>query len=440
MKFKFVDKIKETAQKIVSSQEIRNKVFFSLGILIIYRILTAIPVVGIKEDSIQKLLEGSSFTEVLAMGTSSVIAIGLGPYINASVILQLLSTVIPKLEELREQGMQGRKIISMYTRYLTVPLAILQTFVIYSSLRAPIGPGGEALIGELSTLQFITMASTLTAGAVLMMWLGELISESGLGGGTTLLIFYGIVSGIPYSLKRDFYFKDWIEIVITLLIYVALLAFSIYLDQAERRVKVVYPKRSQSASKYDNNYIPIKLTQFGVMPVIFAQSLYYFPYMISKFVMNKTFGDGFVNFVGGPENINKMKDVASWIFEKSADPWIQSGGIFILVVLFAFFYLTIIFEPDKQAENLQKSGALIRGVRPGKDTAKFLEKASLQLTAIGAVALGFLAILPTILTETNLVYAQIFSGTGLLIVVGAAMEMKRQVKSMIVVRSYDKYL
>ncbi|MBD3329051.1 preprotein translocase subunit SecY [Candidatus Dojkabacteria bacterium] len=432
MKDNPAQKLLKTFNKILKSKEIMSKILYSIGILVVFRILSSIPVVGIKGDAIKKLFEGSSFTEVAAMGSSSaleqasVIVIGLGPYINASVILQLLSTIIPKLEQLRKEGMQGRRVISMYTRYLTVPLAILQSFMIYSALRGIPDATGQPLIGDLSTLQLITMFSTLTAGSIFMMWLSELVSESALGGGSTLLIFYGIVSNIPYLFIRGTQYNDFWEIVMIVAIYIFLIAMVIYLSEAERKIKVMYSKRVRTGSVYES-YIPLKLTQFGVMPVIFATSLFYFPRLIADFIRGQNFSD-------------KANEIALWITQKSTDPWIQNIGLFVLIILFAFFYVTVVFNTEEYAENLQKSGAFIPGVRPGKATADYLRRAVYRLTAVGSVFLAFLAILPNLLTNVDFIKVSLVSGTGLLIAIGAVLEMKRQVESMVVVRGYDKYL
>lgn len=425
-------KLFDTVDKILKSKEIMLKIFYSLAILVVFRILSSIPVVGIKGDAIKQLFEGSSFTEVAAMGSSSaleqasVIVIGLGPYINASVILQLLSTIIPKLEQLRKEGMQGRRIISMYTRYLTVPLAILQTFMIYSTLRGLPGANGNPLIGDLSTLQLLTMFATLTAGSIFMMWLSELVSESALGGGSTLLIFYGIIANIPYLFIRGTQFNDLLEIAFIVVIYVVLIALVIFVSEAERKIKVMYSKRVRTGSVYES-YIPLKLTQFGVMPVIFATSLFYFPRLIADFIRGQNYSD-------------KINEIALWVTQKSTDPWIQNIGLFVLIILFAFFYVTVVFNTEEYAENLQKSGAFIPGVRPGKSTAEYLRKSVYKLTAVGSVFLAFLAILPNLLTSVDFISISLVSGTGLLIAIGAVLEMKRQVESMVVVRSYDKYL
>lgn len=434
IKKSFTKNIAEKLKNIFSSKEIRGKIFYVLGILLVLRVLNSIPVVGIKADDFKQLFAGSSFTEVLAMGTgavleqASVLAIGLAPYINASIFLQLMSSVIPKLKQYKEEGAEGRRKISMITRYLTIPLAILQSFVVYSALRQ--GITESVAVEPLSTLEFITMISVLTGGATLMMWLGELISESGIGGGTTVLIFYGIVANVPYLLTQDFLLKDELEIIITIAIYFAIFAVAIYINEAQRKIDVFYSRRvrSDSSAPENKNYIPFKFTQFGVMPVIFATSLFYFPQIIGKFILTR-------------ENVSeKVTDIIVKILQLNENFYFQNIGIAILVILFAFFYVSMIFNVDEQAESLQKQGAFIRGVRPGKETADYLRKILYRLTSIGAVFLALFSVLPNILTEVGIINVAIFSGTGLFIIVSAVMDLKREIEAMAVVRSYDKYL
>lgn len=434
MRKKFIGKNIEKLKQLFYSKEIRSKLLYIFFVLLVLRVLSSIPVVGIKADDIKALFAGSSFTEVLAMGTgavleqASVLAIGLAPYINASIFMQLMSTIIPKLKQLREEGMEGRRKISMYTRYITIPLAILQSFVVYSALRQ--GITSTVAVEGLSTLEFITMISVLTAGATLMMWLGELISESGIGGGTTVLIFFGIISNVPYLLSQDIMLKDEIEILITFLIYFAIFAVAIFINEAVKKIPVLYSRRvrTDSLAPENSSYIPLKFTQFGVMPVIFATSLFYFPQIIAKFILTR---DG---------SSDKWISFASKVLELTNDFWFQNIGVALLVIIFAFFYITIIFDVNEQADNLQKQGAFIKGVRPGKETASYLQKILFKLTAVGAVFLAVFSILPNILIEIGLLNVAIISGTGLFIVISAVMDIKREVESMAIVRSYDKYL
>lgn len=415
-----------TVQRILKTEEIRKKIIFSLFILLVFRLLASIPVVGIPADALRQLFEGSDFGDLLStvsggvLETASMVAIGLSPYINASIVFQLLGSVIPKLEELKKEGAEGRRVISMYTRLLTIPLAILQSFVIYSTLR------GFGLIDQLGPLELAAMSATLTAGSVIMMWFAELTSESGFGGGSSYLIFLGIVAGIPGTVRSNFTLMDPLQKAIFVLVAVALVASVVYISEAERRVKVQYSRRVRTGGAMDS-YIPIKLTQFGVMPVIFAVSLLSFPQLIGKFILSRDYSD-------------RIIEITNRILEVVNNPYFNNIFTFLLIVGFSFFYLTVVFNTKDLAENLQKQGGFIPGIRPGKNTSDYLRKVSFRLATVGAIFLGLISILPNILVSLNVMTAAAVTGTGLLIMVSVVLEIRRQIKSMVVVRDYDRYL
>lgn len=419
---KLIDRIKH----ILKTKEIRNKILFSLLIMVIFRVLSSIPVAGIPAEAIKKLFEGTSMGDILStvsggvLETASIVAIGLTPYINASIIFQLLGTVIPALDETKKEGAEGRRKISMYTRFVTVPLAILQSFVIYSTLL------GFGLITKLGPLELAAMSATLTAGSIIMMWFGELISESGLGGGTSYLIMLGILSGIPGTVRSNFLTMDSLQKILFISISLFLVVSVVIITTAERRVKVQYSRRVRTGGALES-FIPIKLTQSGVMPVIFAMAFLSFPQLLGKFLVSKNYNEGLTNFV---EKVMTLFN----------NPYFRDITTFILVVLFSFFYLSVVFKTDELAENLQKQGAFIQGIRPGENTSEYLRKISLRLAAVGAIFLALLSILPDLLVRVGIVNAAVFSGTGLLIVIGVLLEIKRQIESMITTRSYDKYL
>lgn len=420
-------KLQESISPYLKSKEIVKKLFFSLVILLVFRTLAAVPVVGIPADALSNLFAGSGFGDLLStlsggvLETASVVAIGLSPYINASITLQLLGSVIPALEELKKEGTQGRRKISMYTRYLAVPLAILQSFVIYSTLR------GFGLMGDLGILELIAMSSTLSAGAILVMWLGELVSEDGVGGGTSYIIFIGIVAGIPGAITNNFQTMDPTQKAVFILLHLAMVAAVVYVTEAERRVKVQYSRRVRSTGAAQDSFIPIKLTQSGVMPVIFAISMLSFPQLIAQFLVSRDIS-------------NAVTNNSQWIIDTLANSYVQNIATFVLIMLFSFFYVTVVFNTEEYAENLQKQGAFIPGIRPGDNTADHLKKISFRLTAIGALFLAFLSILPNLFLEAGIIQSTVVSGTGLLILVNVVLDIKRQLESMIVVRDYGKYI
>jgi len=419
-------KLIERLKQIFKTKDIRDKIIFSLLILVVFRLLSSIPVAGIPADAIKSLFEGTSMGDVLSavsggvLETASIVAIGLTPYINASIIFQLLGTVIPALDETRKEGADGRRKISMYTRLLTVPLAILQSFVIYSTLL------GFGLITKLGPLELATMVATFTAGSIMMMWFGELISESGLGGGTSYLIMLGILSGIPGTIRSNFVMMDGLQKTLFVAISLIMVIAVVIVTTAERRVKIQYSRRVRTGGALES-YVPIKLTQSGVMPVIFAMAFLSFPQLVGKFLVSKNFNP-------------TVTDISQKVMDFLNNPYAKDILTFVLVIAFSFFYLSVVFKTDELAENLQKQGAFIQGIRPGEQTSQYLRKISLRLAAVGAIFLALLSILPDLFVRIGLVSGAVFSGTGLLIVIGVILEIKRQVESMITTRSYDKYL
>ncbi len=418
--------LKEKILSLFRTKEIRNKILFSLLILVVYRVLSAIPVSGIPAEALIKLFEGTQLGDVLStvsggvLESASLVAIGLTPYINASIIFQLLGTVIPKLEELRKEGPEGRRKISMYTRIATVPLAILQSFVIYSTLR------GFGLIETLSTLELVGMSAALTGGSMVMMWFSELISEQGVGGGSSYLIMLGILSGIPGTVRTNFVTMDTFQKIVFFVTALVLIIVTIIITQAERRVPIQYSRRVRAGGAMDS-YIPIKLTQSGVMPVIFAMSLLSFPQLIAKFLVSKNYSESVTYWA------NK---VIEWL----GNTYIYESISFLFIIAFALFYLTVVFNTDDLSENLQKQGAFIQGVRPGNNTSDYLRKTALRLNVVGAIFLALVSVLPSFMIHFGLMTASVITGTGLLIVIGVVLDMKRQAESMMVVRRYDKYL
>ena len=418
---------KFSLKNIFSSPEIRKKIFFSLAIIIVFRFLAAVPVIGMSTEAMAELLTrygtSDAFTIFSAGGleTASVIAIGIGPYISASIMLQLLGSVIPKLEELRKEGTQGQRQINLYTRIVTVPLAILQSFVIYGTLR------GLVNLPQLSGMELAGFVATLTAGAMLIMWLAERMGEDGLANGSSYLIFLGILSGVLKQIAGNLTLADPLEIAIFALVGSLIVASVVLVTDAERRIKLLYSQKIRTVGSQEN-YLPIKLTQFGVMPVIFASALLTFPIYIGSFITaSEKMPSGVVNWT------NSMVTFLQ-------DNYVQDIGTFLLVIIFSFFYISVVFKTDEIADNLQKQGAFIPGIRPGAQTEKFLKQTSYRLTAFGGLFLAIIAVLPNILAQVGWLDYRVIGGTGLLIVVGVALDVKRKIDSMVVVRSYDRYL
>ncbi len=419
--------LRSKLSQIWKNPEIRNKLWFTGVVIVVFRIMAAVPVPGVPLNALQQFFGDTNYGEVLdlvsggVLENTTLVAIGLTPYINASVIFQLLGSIIPKIAELQKEGAQGRKVINMYTRLLTVPLAILQSFVIYSVLQQ------NGIIESMETLDLVNMIATLTAGAMIMMWLGELVSEQGLGGGSSLIIFAGIVAGVPGSLKQNVSTLDATQIMIMVGALVLVVLIVVFMTQAERKIPIQYARRVRSMGPTAESHIPIKLNQSGVMPVIFAISLLSFPQLVGQFLT----GDNI------PE---KIQTASVWITTQLENDVIYNGLLFVFIVMFSLFYLFVVFNPANVAENLQKQAAFIPGVRPGKNTERHLSRTALRLGILGALFLAGIALLPTLAQKAGILATTLVSGTGLLIVVSTVLDIKRQIESMIVTRSYDSYL
>lgn len=411
---------------IFKSKEVKDKIFFSLLILLVFRMLASIPVVGITADQVGRLFEGVSLGDQVSLltggvlETASVIAIGIGPYISASIVVQLMGSVIPKLEELKKDGTQGQRILSMYTRYLSVPLAIMQSFVIYSSLR------GFGYIEALPAIQLVGLIATLTGGAMLTMWIAEVMGESGLTNGSSYIIFLGILSGIFTRIASNLELADPLEMVMFYAVFFLIIAATVFVTESEKRIQVTYSRRLRASGNQDN-YVPIKLTQFGVMPVIFAASLMTFPIYIAQLLASQDFNE-------------KVTSVSNNVITTLNDTAVQNYGTFFMVIIFSFFYITVVFNPKDIAENLQRQGAFIPGIRPGNQTEKHLRTIAYRLTLFGSFFLAILAVLPNVLNAYGLTSQQVMGGTGLLIVVGVVLDIRRKIQSLVISRSYDKYI
>ena len=420
-------KIRNTLGQIVNNKDIRNKVLFSLLILVVFRFMAAVPVPGLPKDALTKFFGDSGFGEVLTLVSggvlenATIVAIGLGPYINASIIFQLLGSVIPKIEELQKEGEQGRRILNMYTRILSIPLAILQSFVIYSVLRQ------YGIMEELSSINLVNMISTLTAGSVIMMWMGELLSDMGVGNGSSFLIMAGILAGIPGSLKSNISTLDSSKNWIILFAFIILVLVVVVVNIAERKVKIQYARRVRTSGATAESHIPLKLNQSGVMPVIFALSMLSFPQLVARVLT-------------GDKIPEVVQNVSNWVVAQLENPMSYNVLLAIMIIFFSIFYTFVMFNPANIAENLQKQGAFIPGIRPGKETERYISKAAVRLSIFGSIFLAGIAILPSIAKNIGLISSAIISGTGLLIVVGTVLDSKRQIESLIVTRSYESYL
>ncbi|OGM09448.1 preprotein translocase subunit SecY [Candidatus Woesebacteria bacterium RBG_13_34_9] len=421
--------IKQFFIKTIKSPDIRKKVLITLIILVFYRLIAHIPAAGIDRTSLRSLFMGSpllSLLDVFSGGTLanfSILALGLNPYINASIIMQLLTYVIPQLEELSKEGEFGQEKINQYTRFLTVPLAFLQGFGMYSLLRS------QGIILNFTPLQLIALVVTMTGGAMLSVWLGELITEYGVGNGVSFLIFAGIIARLPVTLGQSLAIvtaQDMLKIVIFLLLSIIIVGLIVFMNEATRQIPVSYARRVGRIG-LSSSYIPLRLNQAGVIPIIFAVSLVLLPSLISQFAAS----------ISNP-NIASIAQKISSIFNPSS--FLYNSVYFLLVVGFTYFYTSVVFNPDKISENLQKSGGFIPGIRPGSQTAKYLSAVLNRITLVGAVFLGLIAILPSFFQNVIGVANLAIGGTGILIVVSVVLELTRNIESQLVMKRYEAYV
>lgn len=423
-----IEKIKLALQDEV----LRKKIAFTFFIFFVFRVFAFIPVPVVDRNALAQLFGSSAFFSLLDIfsgGTLinfSVMALGLGPYINASIIMQLFTVVVPKLEELSKEGEYGRAKINQYTRFLTLPITLVQSIGMFVLLR------NQQVITSLSFLEFLTFVVTITAGSFALMWLGELITEYGLGNGISMLIFVGIVARIPVVLTQTLSTVTQ-ESVLTmgmiLLFMVAVVFAVVFINQAVRKVPVYYAKRIRGNRMYQGaaNYLPLRLNQAGVIPIIFAISFVLFPQLIGNFLIN----------VPNP-NIQNIAQFMVNVFDPSS--FLYNFLYFILVVAFTFFYTLVVFNPQKISDEIQKHGGFIPGIRPGTATKEYLQKIVYRITVVGAIFLGLIAILPAIVSvatdSTNL----IIGGTGVLIVVSVVLETFKMMETQIAMKSYDKFV
>ncbi|MFA5113602.1 MAG: preprotein translocase subunit SecY [Candidatus Margulisiibacteriota bacterium] len=407
--------------------DLRKKLLFSLGMIVLFRLGAHIPVAGIDTLKLEQLFGQGNILNFLDLFTGgalmrfSIFAMGIVPYINASIILQLLQVVIPQLEELAKEGEAGRKKIASYTRYLTVVLAAFQAFGMSFWLRGVMVEGYSFIFFLAGTVV------ALTAGSTLVMWFSELITDKGIGNGASLLIFVGIVSRIPAYVGQTVTLvkggASLIGVIILLLSFLFMLVAIVIVQEGQRRINVQYAKRIVGRKMYggQSTYIPLRINQGGVIPIIFASSVLLFPATIAQFIPNPL-----------------VQRVVGWLSPSGS---LYMVFYFALIFFFTYFYTAITFNPNELAENIKKYGGFVTGIRPGKPTAQYLEYTITRLTLVGAVFLATIAVIPTIVEGlTHITSFQGLGSTSLLIVVGVALDLVRQIETHLVTRQYEGLL
>ena len=417
--------------KSIKTPDVRRKLLFTAAIFIVFRIFAHIPVAGVNLDALKSLFSQNQFLGLLdifsggTLANFSVMALGLNPYINSSIILQLLTMVFPKLEALSKEGESGRQKINQYTRMLTVPLAILQSIGMYALLRS------QGIISTLSTIDILSFVATMTAGTMLLVWLGELISEKGVGNGISLLIFAGIVGRIPVIFGQTMSTvnaANFFNLVIFLVIGLLVIASIIIINEGTRRITVYYAKRVRGNKMYggQSTHLPLRVNQAGVIPIIFAVSLVLLPSIVANYLTaspNKILG-------------NIAVSITSLFNPEGA---FYNSFYFLLVVGFTYFYTAVIFNPKKIAGEIQKYGGFIPGIRPGTPTAGYLNYILTRITLAGAIFLGTIAVFPTIARAFTNVQTLLVGGTGILIVVSVVLETIKAIEAQLVMKNYDGF-
>jgi preprotein translocase subunit SecY len=423
--------------------DLRKKLLFTIGIIALFRFGAAVPTPGISEKAITAcagVAASSSSAGVYqlinllsgnALLRMSVFALGIMPYITASIILQLLTVVIPRLEQLKQEGQAGQAKITQYTRYLTIGLGVLQsTGYVELARSGKLYPScTQTLIPNPSVFTIATMVITMVAGTAVIMWLGELITDRGIGNGMSILIFTQVIAVIPGGLLEIYRTKSTFITAITVVVLIVIVAFVVFMEQAQRRIPVQYAKRMVGRRMYGgtSTYIPLKVNQAGVIPVIFASSLLYIPQLAASLLGNQSNPQGWVAWVDR--------------YFASSSSSLYLALFFVLIVGFTYFYVSITFNPTEVADNMKKYGGFIPGIRPGRPTAEYLNFVLTRLTAPGSLYLAVIGLIPAVAFALMGVSNQIpFGGTSLLIMVGVGLDTVKQIESQLQQRNYEGFL
>lgn len=422
----------DTLIRIFRVVDLRNNILAVLGMLVVFRLAAHIPVPGIDVVALRQLFASNQFLGLInifsggGMENFSIVAMGIAPYITASIIFQLLAMIIPALEQISKDGERGQRKINQYTRLLTVPLAAIQGYGMLSILRQT----GQGVIDSLTPAQTLTVIITVTAGTMFLMWLGELISERKVGNGISILIFAGIISGLPGAIGRTLSVFDSTQIfnlaafvVIALITIVAI----VILTEGQRNIPVSYARQIRGVRMYGgvDTHLPLRVNMGGVIPIIFAISIILFPPTIAQFFLRAQAG--------------WLVNGAQFVVTLFRNQLFYGILYFVLVVAFTYFYTFVIFHPQQIAENLQKQGGFIPGIRPGAHTADYLSRVVTRIILGGALFLGVIAILPLVVQAATGVQTLVIGGTSLLIVVSVVIEVFKQVESQLVMRDYEGF-
>lgn len=420
--------------QIIKSPQLRNKILFTVGILVFYRLLAQVSIPGINLAAVRTVFQQNDSLSLFGLLTGgsaenfSIVLMGLGPYINASIIVQLLTVIVPKLEEISKDS-DGQKKMTKYTRWLTFPLAILQSYGMIVLLNSQ---SAVPIISDIANPAVILpIMLTVSAGTVLLMWLGELISENGIGNGVSLLILASIMAGISPILGQNILTAtssdtQIIPVAILLVMTLILIFITVVVTESYREIPVSYANKT---GKGVMSSLPVKLNQAGMIPIIFAVSIVTFPTIIAQLVANST-----------SPTLVKFSELVTTYFTFESPAYLVA--LFLLIIGFTYFYVSITFKPDQISENIQKRGGYIPGVRPGKETTKYLEQVSNRLNLFGGLFVALIAVLPVVIQQlaggTSTSLPLLISGAGILIIVGVVSDLVRQVNAYLITNDYNK--
>ena len=412
--------------------DLRNKILFTLGMLVVFRFLAHVPLPGVDQEQLQQVINSSQLLNLLdlfsggGLAKLSVVALGVNPYINASIIMTLLNQTIPALERLSKEGEYGRNKINQYTRILTVPLALLQgigvaVFMQRSGVLSAFGPDDLGLT--------LAILASLTSGTLILMWLGELISERGIGNGISFIIFAGIVGRMPQTIQQTIDVQqNFIALASIVIIGILVIAAIIFIQEGQRRIPVQYAKRVRGTRMYSggSTHIPLRVNSAGVIPIIFAISILLLPSQIAQYFTTS--------------ETDWVASLSTGIVAAFANPVFYNSLYFLLVVAFTFFYTAFTFVPNDVADNIKRYGGFIPGIRPGRPTAEFLGRVVTRITIAGALFLGVVAVMPTLIGDITGVQTLRLGGTSILIVVGVVVETMKQLEAQLLQRSYEGFI
>ncbi len=417
--------------------DIRRRILFVLALLVVFRFLAAVPVPGVDPQALENLLADNDFLQLLnifsggGLSNFSIVAMGVNPYINASIIMQLMSGVVPRLQALSREGEYGRNKINQYTRYLTVPMAFLQAYGYLALLSTNQGGGAVVAPFDITSFESLTQMFTLVAGTVLTMWLGEIITERGIGNGISFLIFAGIVAQFPGAvtgfLEAD---PNWGVAIAFVVLAVIAVAVIVYIQEGQRRIPIQYASRVRGRRMYQGGatFLPLRVNQAGVIPLIFAVSILLFPSQIASYFTTS--------------EVTGVRDVANGIV-RFLDPNgpVYIASYFLLTLGFTYFYTAFTFKPDETADQLRKNGGFIPGIRPGGPTRDYLARVVFRISIAGALFLGVIAVSPYIVSAILRTGANLaIGGTALLIVVSVVVETMKQLEAQLMMRNYEGFI